>query len=94
MNLNIWAGDGVGKTLFRELKEKGTVINFEYQLQTKSGKMITVVLSTATMELNGGGTAVIDEGYHRKEIGNRDGRLDRLNLVGEMVAGTATSETR
>ena len=89
-DLNIWAGDSAQtKTLFRELKEKGTVINFEYQLQTKSGKMITVVLSTATMELNGElcRLSLMKDITEEKKLETEMARLDRLNLVGEMAAG-------
>lgn len=89
VNLNIWAGDSSQTKSLLKLQEKGVVTNFEYKLRTKSGKIITILLSTATIELNGElcRISLMKDITGEKKLETEMARLDRLNLVGEMAAG-------
>ncbi|NQS76903.1 MAG: PAS domain S-box protein [Peptococcaceae bacterium] len=90
VDLNIWAGDSnQTKSLVDKLQEKGMVVDFEYRLRAKSGKIITILLSTATMGLNGElcRLSLMKDITAEKKLEAEMARLDRLNLVGEMAAG-------
>ncbi|OQA06679.1 MAG: Sporulation kinase E [Firmicutes bacterium ADurb.Bin373] len=90
VELNIWAGSTYHTELFlNALREKGEVNNFEYSLKTKAGKIITVLLSTVKMDLNGEvcRISLMKDITREKKLEAELTRLDRLNLVGEMAAG-------
>ncbi len=88
--LNIWAEDAEhSESIFCELKVKGEIVNSEYRLKARSGKIINVQLSAVMTNLNDDLCLIVSmvDVTREKKLEADMFRLDRLNLVGEMAAG-------
>ncbi|HEY9602143.1 MAG TPA: histidine kinase dimerization/phospho-acceptor domain-containing protein [Allocoleopsis sp.] len=53
LELNFWVNLDARTHLFRVLTEKGTIRNYEFEFQTKSGQIRTALLSAELIKLNG-----------------------------------------
>ncbi|MCG9966668.1 PAS domain S-box protein [Pelotomaculum terephthalicicum JT] len=77
------------ESLLKELSEKGEIHNVEYKIRTKSGNIVTVLLSAVIMDLSGEACRItlMRDMTKEKKMEVEMARLDRLHLVGEMAAG-------
>ncbi|MDS1029701.1 PAS domain S-box protein [Bacillota bacterium LX-D] len=70
------------------LHKKGTYQNFEYNICTKNGEVLTVLASAEQITLNGQKCflLVVNDITEHKKMEKEMARLDRLYLIGEMAA--------
>lgn len=90
-DLNLWPEAEDRQKFIRRIKKHGIVRNMEVKLKAKSGKIIDGLLSADVIAL-GGEQCILTNSIditEKKQIEIEMARLERFNLVGEMVAGIA-----
>lgn len=86
--LNIWVNPREREELVDMLIRDGHVHNRKYCIRTKSGRLLTTLVSAETLELDGNQCMIVlmNDISELKQMEKEIARLDQLNLVGEIAA--------
>ncbi|HWP96588.1 MAG TPA: PAS domain S-box protein [Syntrophomonadaceae bacterium] len=88
-DLGLWADKNLPPSLFLDkLNQERTIQNLEFDLRTKSGEILTTLLSAELITLNNEfcRLVIMQDITEKMRYEREFTRLDRLNLVGEMAA--------
>ncbi|CCO08936.1 PAS domain S-box protein [Desulforamulus hydrothermalis] len=94
-DLNLWVNPDRRQMVINRLLETGRLYNFELEIRSKSGKIITGLFSAQLLNFSGQThvLSICNDITEFKQYQKEMARLERLNIIGQM-AGTLAHEVR